>query len=78
MSYQVRQKNIRALLNNGVALPLNEAKSLVESGNRNYYDFHKVSYSVGVYGINGLCIEDTKTGQLYAEACRSTLVFMFA
>lgn len=78
MSYKVRQKDIRTLLNWNGALPLAEAKKLIESGERNYSDFQKVSYSVGVYGINGLCIEDRQTGQLYAEACRSTLVFMFA
>lgn len=78
MSYKVRQKDIRAMLRMGIASTLNEARELVESGERNYYDFQKVSYSVGVYGINGLCIEDRQTGQLYAEACRSTLVFMFA
>lgn len=78
MSYQVRQKDIRASLRRGVALPLIEAENLVKSGQRSYSDFQKVSYSTGVYGINGLCIEDTTTGQLYAEACRSTLVFIFA
>lgn len=66
------------MLRMGIASPLNEAAEMVKSGDRSYYDFQKVSYSAGIYGINGLCIEDRQTGQLYAEACRSTLVFMFA
>lgn len=78
MSYKVRQKDIRQLLNWGQALPLAEAKKLVDSEERSYHSFRKVSYSVGVYGINGLCIEDKTTGQLYADAARTTLVFYFA
>ena len=78
MSYKVRQKDIRAMLRNDIALPLHEAHKMIESSERTWADFEKVSYSAGVYGINGLCVEDRKTGQLYAEACRSTLVFMFA
>lgn len=78
MSYKVRQKDIRASLRHGVALPLIEAEKLVQSNQRSYSDFQKVSYSTGVYGINGVCVEDRTTGQLYAEACRSTLVFIFA
>ena len=78
MSYKVRQKDIRALISHNIAEPLAVAADMIESGERNYYDFRKVSYSVGVYGINGLCVEDCTTGQLYAEACRSTLVFYFA
>lgn len=78
MSYQVRQKDIRALLNNGVALPLREAKKLIESNQRKYHDFEKVSVSFGVYGMNGLCIEDATTGQLYADAARTSLCIYFA
>lgn len=77
MKYQIRQKDIRALLNNGVAIPLREAEKLIENGERKYYDFENVSYSIGVYGINGLCIEDTTTGQLYADAARTSLCFYF-
>lgn len=78
MSYKVRQKDIRAMIAHKIALPLAEAESLVKTGERNYYDFRKVCYSAGVYGINGLAIEDRITGQMYAEASRSSLVFYFA
>lgn len=78
MSYKVRQKDIREMIAWGVAHPLNEAAKMVENNERSYSDFQKVSYSAGVYGINGLCIEDRTTGELYAEAARTTLVFMFA
>ena len=74
---KTRQKDIRSLLKCGIALPLDEARKLYESGDREYGDFREVSYSVGVYGINGLCIEDTTTGQLYADAARTSNVFMF-
>ena len=77
MTYKVRQKDIRALLNYGVALPLREAEKLIESGERQYNDFVNVSISSGVYRMNGLCIEDTTTGQLYADAARISLCFYF-
>ena len=78
MSYKVRQKDIRAMIAHEIALPLAEAERLVKTGERNYYDFERVSYSAGVYGINGLVIEDRTTGQMYADAARTSLVFYFA
>ena len=78
MSYQVHQKDIRALISCGAAKRLDDAFALIESGDRKYGDFRKVSYSAGVYGINGLCIEDTKTGDLFADAARTSNVFRFA
>lgn len=78
MSYKVRQKDIRSLLNHGAALPLSAAKSLIESNERKYSDFYRVSYSIGTYGLNGLCIEDGQTGNLYADAARTSLVQYFA
>ena len=33
--------------------------------------------SFGTYDINGLCIEHNETGQLYADASRSSLAFYF-
>jgi len=77
MKFQVRQKDIRAELTYGTALPLDEARKLVESGQRKYHDFENVCFSLGVYGINGLMIRDTTTGQLYADAARTTNCFMF-
>lgn len=74
---EVRQKDIRALLRNGNALPLSEAKSLIDKGEAEYYDFENVLRSFGTYGINGLCIEHKETGQLYADASRSSLAFYF-
>lgn len=78
MSYKVRQKDIRDHLRCGAALPLADAESLVKSGERSYFDFSQVCYSAGIYGINGLVVEDQRTGQMYAEASRSTRVFYFA
>lgn len=78
MSYKVRQKDIRTLLNWGGALPLSEAKRLIENGERKCSDFSRVSYSIGTYGLNGLCIEDGQTGNLYADAARTSLVQYFA
>lgn len=78
MSFKVRQKDIRSLLRSGSALPLSSAQQLIIEGARKYHDFRKLSYSAGTYGINGLCIEDTITGDLYADAARTSLVFYFA
>ena len=78
MSYKVRQKDLRAMLAYGIARPLIEAENMVKDGVRRYGDFEKVSYSTGVYGINGVCVEDRVTGQLYATAARNTLCFTFA
>lgn len=74
---KVRQKDLRAAINSGVALPLSEARKLVEANRDKMRDFRQISYSIGVYGINGLMIEDTTTGQLYADAARTSNVFMF-
>lgn len=73
----VRQKDIRAALRNGVAQPLANAVEMIESGARVARDFERVSLSIGVYGKNGGMVEDTRTGQLYADACRSTHLFYF-
>ena len=77
MTIETRQKDIRAMIRCGEALPLDDAKRLIDDGKRSYHDFEKICASYGVYGVNGLCIEDTTTGQRYADAARSTNVFYF-
>ena len=77
MKAKTTQREIRNLLKYGEALPLSDAARLIETGKADYYQFENILYSIGVYGINGLAIRDTKTGQVYADAARTSNVFYF-
>ena len=66
------QKAIKALINLGIAIELNDPAAKMKQG------LHKIAVSVGACGINGAVLEDEETGQLYAIPERSTVLARYA
>lgn len=72
MLKQVRQKDIRENIENGIAHDLN-----AEYGRDDWYEFtsslklERIAYSSGIYGVNGSEWVSQADGEMYAIATRS-------
>ena len=77
MNVKTTQKEIRRIRNYYAVGSLADAEKLIERNERKFSDFQVIAYSVGMYGRNGAAIEDITTGDIYADAARTTGTFYF-
>lgn len=67
------QKQLRALVKSGAAIDVtnaNEHGDIPEP-------YRKIGYSAGVYGCNGMLLQGTRTGRLYAVTSRTIAIYLF-
>lgn len=72
--HKTTQKQIRNLIMDGIAIDANKLPY------ERLYDLachaDKIALSTGIYGMNGGIFKDSRDGQLYAIASRSTALFI--
>ena len=71
------QAEIRRIRDHEAAGTLADAVELIETGTRSEGDFSPLLYSMGSHGVNGKVIKDRRTGDLYADAKRTTEALYF-
>lgn len=65
------QKQLKQLVRTGAAIDVtNDSKRRISG----YY--RQVGYSCGVYGCNGMLLQD-ESGQLYAVTARTTAIYLY-
>lgn len=67
---RVTLKELRRLVRNGSAKNVTECKQITES-------VKQISYSSGVYGLNGALLRGEKTNRLYAIIGRIPALFYY-
>lgn len=71
------QKQLRALVADGVAIDLTHALSYAEAGIESGDYLEQIGYAAGIYGCNGKLLKSSKTGQLYAVTRRTNALYIF-
>lgn len=71
------QAEIRRIRDHEAAGTLADAVEMIETGARAEGDFLPLLYSMGAQGVNGKVIKDSQTGDLYADAKRTTEALYF-
>lgn len=66
------QKELRRLVNNGIAIDLTKSHDRADIGER----YTQVGYARGVYGCNGKLLEG-ESGQLYAITTSTSALYIF-
>lgn len=67
---KVTVKELRRLVKIGAAEEITECKQITES-------VKQISYSSGVYGLNGALLRGEKTNRLYAIIGRTSVLFYY-
>lgn len=71
------QKQLRALIEYGVAIDLTHATSHADAKLENGDCLTQIGYVTGRYGCNGKLLRSNKTGQLYVIAARTQSIYLF-
>lgn len=67
------QKQLKALVNSGAAIDVTRARNANEISE----SYFQIGYAAGVYGCNGMLLQGSETGKLYAVCGRTTAIFLF-
>ena len=67
------QRQLRKLVESGAAIDVTNASSRKVIPE----NYTQIGYACGVYGCNGMLLQGSETGKLYAVTSRTSAIFMF-
>lgn len=69
---KVTQRVLKSLVHSGIATDITNYTASDMYALMARTNLYKIAYASGVYGLNGLLLQDTLTGEMYVITHRST------
>lgn len=67
------QKALKELVKNGIAIDATHFQHRTDIP----HAYRQIGYAAGIYGCNGMLLQDEITGQLYAICDRTSAIYVF-